>query len=93
VDADYLHSYLRRYVLSRLAENEVSIFQLKGGSAWSKDSEEKFVLTDMNNTLNVWQSEEALEHWKRKSTLTVRSHKLIRAVMRKILPDILWETY
>jgi hypothetical protein len=36
---------------------------------WSEDTEEKFVLTDMNNTLNTWQSEEALEHWKRKSTL------------------------
>lgn len=60
---------------------------------WSKDTEEKFVLTDMNNTLNTWQSEEALEHWKRKSTVPVRLHELIRAVMRKIFPDILWETY
>lgn len=77
MDADYLHSYLRRYVLSSLDKNEISISQLRGGNVWSKDTEENFVLTDVNNTLNAWQSEEALEHWKRKSTLPVRSHELI----------------
>lgn len=44
---------------------------------WSEDTEEQFVLTDMNNTLNAWQSDEALEHWKRKCTLSVRSHELM----------------
>lgn len=29
----------------------------------------------MNNTLNAWQREEALGHWKRKSALTVRLHE------------------
>ncbi|KAF8450615.1 S-adenosyl-L-methionine-dependent methyltransferase [Boletus edulis BED1] len=78
VDADYLHSYLRRDVLSGLDKREVSISQLMGSEVWSKDTEENFMLTDMNNTLNAWQSEEALERWK---------------FMRKIIPDILWETY
>jgi len=45
---------------------------------WSQDTEENFVLTDMNNTLNKWQSEEALDHWK---------------IMREVLPDVVWETY
>lgn len=77
VDGDYLHSYLRRHVLSSLEKREASISQLTGGEMWSKDSEETFVLTDMNNTLNAWQSEEALEHWKGKCTLAVYSHGLM----------------
>lgn len=53
--------------------------QLKGGNVWSRETEENFVLTDMNNTLNVWQNEEALEHWKSKSksTFTLSPHELI----------------
>ncbi|KAF8551473.1 S-adenosyl-L-methionine-dependent methyltransferase [Imleria badia] len=78
VDADYLHSYLRRDILSSLDKRELSVSQLKGTDVWSRDTEERFVLTDINNTLNAWQREEALEHWK---------------LMRKILPDIVWETY
>ncbi|KAG9317383.1 S-adenosyl-L-methionine-dependent methyltransferase [Chiua virens] len=77
-DADYLHSHLRRNLLSSLDRREVSISQLQGGRLWSKETEDEFVLTDMNNTLNTWQSEEAVMHWK---------------IMRKIFPDIFWETY
>lgn len=93
MDADYLNSYLRFYLLSSLDKREVSISQLKGNNVWSQDAEENFVLTDMNNTLNAWQSEEALNHWKSKSALIVCWRQLIGAVMREILPDIVWETY
>lgn len=51
------------------------------------------MLTDANNTLDEWQREEALNHWKRKFTVTLRLHGLTGAVMREILPDVLWETY
>ncbi|KIK79741.1 hypothetical protein PAXRUDRAFT_16167 [Paxillus rubicundulus Ve08.2h10] len=78
VDADYLHSYLRHHVLSSLDEREVSITQVRGGVAWSKATEEQFLLTDVDNKLDEWQREEAMEHWK---------------LMRRILPDIVWETY
>jgi hypothetical protein len=65
VDADYLHSYLRHHVLSSLDKREVSITQVRGGTAWSKETEEDFSLTDADNKLDEWQREEAMEHWKR----------------------------
>ncbi|KAF9226671.1 hypothetical protein BS17DRAFT_775953 [Gyrodon lividus] len=78
VEADYLRSYLRRHVLSSLDKREVSISQVRGSIVWSKETEDKFLLTDLNNRLDEWQREEALEHW---------------TLMRRILPDIVWETY
>ncbi|OAX44008.1 hypothetical protein K503DRAFT_578418 [Rhizopogon vinicolor AM-OR11-026] len=78
VEGDYLHSYLRRYILSSLEKREIHHSQVTGSSIWSVATDETFVLTDANNTLNKWQEEEAFEHWK---------------VMREIVPDVVWETY
>lgn len=78
VEEDYLHSYLRRHILSSLDEREITHAQIRDNSIWSAATEEKFVLTDAHNALNTWQEEEALEHWK---------------LMREIIPDVVWETY
>ncbi|KAG2369666.1 hypothetical protein BDR07DRAFT_1447516 [Suillus spraguei] len=78
VEEDYLHSYLRRHILSSLDEREINHAQIRDNSIWSAATEEKFVLTDAHNALNTWQEEEALEHWK---------------LMREIIPDVVWETY
>ncbi|KAH7930722.1 S-adenosyl-L-methionine-dependent methyltransferase [Leucogyrophana mollusca] len=78
VKEDYLGSYLRHHVLSSLDKREVNIHQIRGSRIWSSETEEKFLLTDMNNKLNEWQRDEALDHWK---------------LMRELLPDVVWETY
>ncbi|KAG1752575.1 uncharacterized protein EDB91DRAFT_1103330 [Suillus paluster] len=78
VEDDYLHSYLRRHVLSSLDKREIDHTQIRDSSIWSVDTDEKFVLTDAHNMLNKWQEGEAFEHWK---------------LMREIVPDVVWETY
>lgn len=78
VKEDYLHSYLRRHILSSLDKREIRHTQIGDNSIWSAATEEKFVLTDAHNTLNTWQEGEAFEHWK---------------LMREMVPDVVWETY
>lgn len=78
VEEDYLHSYLRRHILSSLDKREINHAQFGDSSIWSATMEEKFVLTDAHNTLNTWQEGEALDHWK---------------LMREMVPDVVWETY
>ncbi|KAG2042216.1 hypothetical protein BDR03DRAFT_1006640 [Suillus americanus] len=78
IEADYLHSYLRRHILSSLGKREIDHAQIGDNLIWSATTEEKFVLTDAHNTLNMWQEGEALEHWK---------------LMREMVPDVVWETY
>ncbi|KAG2154997.1 S-adenosyl-L-methionine-dependent methyltransferase [Suillus bovinus] len=78
VEEDYLHSYLRRHILSSLDKREIHHPQIGDSSIWSATTEEKFVLTDAHNTLNTWQEGEALDHWK---------------LMREMVPDVVWETY
>ncbi|KAG1755478.1 S-adenosyl-L-methionine-dependent methyltransferase [Suillus lakei] len=50
VEEDYLHSYLRRHILSSLDKREISHTQIGDNSIWSAATDEKF--------------EEAFEHWK-----------------------------
>ncbi|KAG1892231.1 S-adenosyl-L-methionine-dependent methyltransferase [Suillus subluteus] len=78
VEEDYLHSYLRRHILSSLDKREIDHAQIGDSSIWSATTEEEFVLTDAHNSLNTWQEEEAFEHWK---------------LMREMVPDVVWETY
>ncbi|KAL4076178.1 hypothetical protein V8B97DRAFT_1923817 [Scleroderma yunnanense] len=77
VEHDYLHSHLRHFVLSSLEKREVPIAAIRNARARTKEVEE-IILTDTNNKLDEWQRDDALEHWK---------------IMRKVLPDIVWETY
>lgn len=78
VEEDYLQSYLRRHVLSGLERRELPISMLKNASVWSAEVEDVFLLTDMDKKLNEWQRADAAEHWR---------------VMRKVMPDIVWETF
>lgn len=78
IEEDYLHSYLRRHILSSLVKREINHTQIGDSSIWSANTEEKFILTDAHNTLNTWQEREALDHWK---------------LMREMIPDVVWETY
>ncbi|KAI6035057.1 hypothetical protein F5J12DRAFT_790765 [Pisolithus orientalis] len=78
VEGDYLHSYLRRHVLSDLERRELPISIVRNASVWSEEAEEVFLLTDKNNKLNEWQRADAAEHWR---------------IMRKVMPDIVWETF
>ncbi|KAG0709846.1 hypothetical protein DFH29DRAFT_17295 [Suillus ampliporus] len=78
VEKDYLHSYLRRHVLSSLDKREINHAQIRDNSIGSMAMDEKFVLTDAHNMLNKWQEGEAFEHWK---------------LMREVVPDVVWETY
>jgi hypothetical protein len=78
IEEDYLHSYLRRHILSSLVQREINHTQIGDSSIWSATTEEKFILTDAHNTLNTWQEREALDHWK---------------LMREMIPDVIWETY
>lgn len=61
----------------------------------SKEAEETFVLTDKNNKLDEWQRDDALEHWKSGfSSFHTSPHAVDRTlVMRKVLPDVIWETF
>lgn len=73
VEGDYLHSYLRRHVLSDLERRELPISIVRNASVWSEEAEEVFLLTDKDNRLNEWQRVDAAEHWR---------------IMRKVMPDI-----
>ncbi|KAG1783081.1 S-adenosyl-L-methionine-dependent methyltransferase [Suillus placidus] len=78
IEEDYLHSYLRRHILSSLDKREINYAQIGDSSIWSATTEEKFILTDAHNMLNMWQEGDALDHWK---------------LMREMVPDVVWETY
>ncbi|KAI6130337.1 S-adenosyl-L-methionine-dependent methyltransferase [Pisolithus croceorrhizus] len=78
VDGDYLHSYLRRHVLSSLERRELPISVLRKPSVLSTKAKDVFLLTDTDNKLNEWQRAAAAEHWR---------------IMRKVMPDTVWETF
>lgn len=78
IEDDYLNSHLRHFVLSSLEKREIPISKIRNTRVRSKEAEETFVLTDKNNKLDEWQRDDALEHWK---------------IMRKVLPDVIWETF
>lgn len=95
VELDYLHSPLRRYVLPRLEGQEISISQITGAGFQPEEPEETFLLTDINNKLDEWQSRETIGHWK--SALIhlppIYMTQPSILVMRETLPDVVWETY
>ncbi|KAI6135041.1 hypothetical protein EDD17DRAFT_513507 [Pisolithus thermaeus] len=78
VEGDYLHSYLRRHVLSSLERREIPISVLRKPSVLSAKAKDVFLLTDTDNKLNEWQRAAAAEHWR---------------IMRKVMPDTVWETF
>ena len=94
---DYLSSYLREHVLQVLPEREVRPELILGGL--TPEQEEDYILTDEHNPLGAWQDKGALDHWKGKSSKffggTVRqilTHSMC-SVMRRVLPDYVWNTY
>jgi len=76
--SDFLNSYMRRQVLSTLSQREVPLARLIGNATETERWEAEWVVTAMNNQLGLWQKPEALKHWK---------------LMRRVMPDVFWETY
>ncbi|KAK0206700.1 spermidine synthase [Desarmillaria ectypa] len=73
---DFLGSPLRRYILSTLNTREINLNVIKEGI--TEEEEEKYILTDENNSLERLQEAQGHHHW---------------TLMRDVLPDIFWETY
>ena len=63
--ADWLGSPLRRHVLQSLGNREVNL-------DWIRDvrADDRYVLTDANNTLGALQSAQGAHHWSGKSSTT-----------------------
>ncbi|CDO76562.1 hypothetical protein BN946_scf184982.g21 [Trametes cinnabarina] len=62
VESDYLGSYLRRHVFSKLPEREFDVsVAIK---AIPEDKRDRFLLKDAGNPLGEWQQKEAIGHWK-----------------------------
>ncbi|KAI9056518.1 hypothetical protein FKP32DRAFT_1670308 [Trametes sanguinea] len=62
VEADYLGSYLRRHVFSKLPEREVDMAVVL--KTIPEDKRERYLLKDAGNPLGEWQQMEAIGHWK-----------------------------
>lgn len=54
--SDYLGSYLRKYVFESLAEREVNLASIR-------EPNEKYILTDKNNSLGKLQEQQGAHHW------------------------------
>jgi hypothetical protein len=63
-DADFLGSYLRRFMLGSFQEREVPPALVMAPGNGTTGEEDEWVLTDAQNPLPGWQSEGAMEHWK-----------------------------
>ena len=62
VEADFLDSWLRYYMLGQLMDNEVTEKEVAGGVP--QEEVPKWVLTDEDNRLGQYQRQSAIEHWK-----------------------------
>lgn len=58
---DFLGSPLRRYILSTLNAREINLNVIKEGI--TAEEEEKYILTDENNSLGRLQEAQGQHHW------------------------------
>lgn len=64
-EEDFLNSNLRANILGNLPRSEIPTDLIRGDMQGADG--EKWVLTDENNRLAIWQHSGALDHWKGES--------------------------
>jgi len=64
VQEDFLDSWLRYYILGQLMDNEVTENEIVGDVPQTVVEKIRWVLTDRDNKLGVYQHQSAVEHWK-----------------------------
>ncbi|KAF7301919.1 Spermidine synthase [Mycena indigotica] len=85
--SDYLNSYLREFILSDLPKREVD-FELLTGQL-----DDEFIIRDDHNLLGELQNNLGHHHWQCALPFFSCSSVDEILVMRKVLPDIFWETF